>query len=81
MKYFGGKLPTGKKETGKLGQVIYTIVQNLVALQHVCGYKYATDIQEYTEDTIGMSKVGYLLVFVIFGDLEVYDSLDIYDSC
>ena len=30
LKYFGGKLPTGKKETGKLGQGIYTIVRNLV---------------------------------------------------
>ena len=29
LKYFGGKLPTGKKETGKFGQGIYTIVQNL----------------------------------------------------
>ena len=29
---FGGKLPTGKKETGKFGQGIYIIVQNLVAL-------------------------------------------------
>ena len=36
--YFGGKLPTGKKETGKFAQGIYTIVQNLVKLQHICGY-------------------------------------------
>ena len=41
---------------------IYTIVQNLVTLQHVCGYNYAYDIQEYTEDTTRMSNVGYLLV-------------------
>ena len=27
---------------------IYTIVQNLVTLQLVCGYNYAKDIQEYT---------------------------------
>ena len=37
-------------------------MQNLVALQHVYGYKYAWGTQEYTEDTIGMSKVSYLLV-------------------
>ena len=30
MKYFGGKLPTGKRETGKFGQSIYKIVQNLM---------------------------------------------------
>ena len=41
MKYFGGNLQTGKKETSKFGQGIYTIVQNLVTLQHVCGYNYA----------------------------------------
>ena len=35
---FGGKLPTGKKETGKFGQGIYIIVQNR---QQVYGYKYA----------------------------------------
>ena len=33
-----------------------------VTLQHVCGYKYAEDIHEYTEDTVGMPKVGYILV-------------------
>ena len=33
--------PSCKKKTGKLGQGIYTIVQNLVTLQHVCGYNYA----------------------------------------
>ena len=27
---------TGKRQTGKFGQGIYTIVQNLVTLQHVC---------------------------------------------
>ena len=41
LKYFGGKLPTGKKEAGKVGQRIYTSVQNLMTLQHVCGYNYA----------------------------------------
>ena len=41
LKCFGGKLPTDKKETGKFGQGKYTIVQNLVALQHACAYKYA----------------------------------------
>ena len=35
-------------------------------------------IQEYTKDTIGMSKVGHLLV--IIGALEIYDRLDIYNS-
>ena len=55
-------MPTVKKETGKFSQGINTIVQNLVALQHVCGYKFAQDIQEYTEDSIGLSKVGYFLV-------------------
>ena len=30
---------------------------------------------------MGMSKVGYLLVIVIFGAPEVYDRLDIYNSC
>ena len=28
--YFGGKLPTGKRNTGKFCQGIYTLVQNLV---------------------------------------------------
>ena len=41
LKYFGGKLPTDKKKPDKFGQGKYTIMQNLVALQHVCGYKYA----------------------------------------
>ena len=55
--FFRGKLPTGKKETCKFGQGKYTIVQILVTLQHVCGYKYA----EVTEDTLGLSKEGYFL--------------------
>ena len=28
-------------EKGKCGQRVYTIVQDLVTLQHVCGYNYA----------------------------------------
>ena len=51
-----------QRKNSKFGQGKYTIVQNLVALQHVCGYKYAEGIQEYTENTMGMPKVGYLLV-------------------
>ena len=32
LKYFGGKLPTVKKKTGKFGLEKNTVVQNLVAL-------------------------------------------------
>ena len=38
-----------KEGTGKFGQGLYTIVQNLVTLQDVCGYNYAYVIQEYAE--------------------------------
>ena len=44
LKYFRGKLPTGKNETDKFGQAIYTVVQNIMTLQHVCGYNCAEDI-------------------------------------
>ena len=34
---------------------------NITTCMCIQVYKYALDIQEHTEDTIGMSKVGYVL--------------------
>ena len=41
---------------GKVGQGIYTIVQNVIALQHIGRYNYAYDTLEYTEDNIYIGK-------------------------